>query len=552
MAEGSMASKGPSRQPDEPPHAHPSSRPPERGRTEGSDGASSWRTWVDGALKALVVLGLLVLGYAGHRIGWKIPRVPVWLGRVSPSGAESPWCEEHRVPEEICISCNPDLLPKGKLTGWCEAHGVAECVLDHPELAQVQGKPDVRTEDLARAERALKLRPRPANSRSCQHHLRRIQFVSKEAIDRVGIRVAPVERGPVQETIHAPGKVVYDPTRVVRLAPRAEGIVVALYAGWGDRIQAGQAVALLEVPEVGQAKAALLEAVTELRAANDLVAALSPLKAKGIVEALRLREAEARRAVAEANVRKALQKLVHLGVPLTLEEVMDKTPERLAEELPWRGLPPGVLPSTNPHGPNANWVALVCPQEGWIVSRSVAAGEVVEAGQLLMTVADHRRLWGVLRVREEEARHVREGQIALWESQAAGIRRTGRVTWISPEVDPNTRTVEVRLDLPNDDGMLKHESFGTGKIILRDEPNAIVVPSSAIHWEGCCFLAFVRDKHFSEPGSYKVFHTRMVRPGITADGKTEILAGLLPGEFVVVAGGEALKAELLSGKLGPG
>ena len=88
--------------------------------------------------------------------------------------------------------------------------------------------------------------------------------------------------------------------------------------------------------------------------------------------------------------------------------------------------------------------------------------------------------------------------------------------------------------------------------MLRDEPEAIVVPSSAVHWEGCCFVAFVQDKNYSKKGSYKVFHTRMVRPGVTRGDTTEIIAGLLPGEVIVTKGSGILRAELLKGNLGAG
>ncbi len=88
--------------------------------------------------------------------------------------------------------------------------------------------------------------------------------------------------------------------------------------------------------------------------------------------------------------------------------------------------------------------------------------------------------------------------------------------------------------------------------MLRHDRNAILVPSSAVHWEGCCFVVFVRDKNYLKKGSFKVFHTRSVRPGVVLGDKTEILAGLLPGEVVVTEGSAALRAELLKGNLGAG
>ena len=87
---------------------------------------------------------------------------------------------------------------------------------------------------------------------------------------------------------------------------------------------------------------------------------------------------------------------------------------------------------------------------------------------------------------------------------------------------------------------------------LREEEDAIVVPSTALHWEGCCHVVFVRDKDYMKEGSYKVFHTRSVRPGVVSGDTTEMIAGLLPGEVIVTKGSGVLRAELLKGNLGAG
>jgi membrane fusion protein, heavy metal efflux system len=107
--------------------------------------------------------------------------------------------------------------------------------------------------------------------------------------------------------------------------------------------------------------------------------------------------------------------------------------------------------------------------------------------------------------------------------------------------------------LSNPNGQLRNETFGTGRIILREEQEAIVVPNEAIHWEGCCHIVFVRDKgYFSSKDSPKVFHIRTVRLGAKTDKNTEIIAGVLPGEVVATKGSDMLRAELLKNNLGEG
>ncbi|MEZ6091782.1 MAG: efflux RND transporter permease subunit [Pirellulaceae bacterium] len=97
--------------------------------------------------------------------------------------------------------------------------------------------------------------------------------------------------------------------------------------------------------------------------------------------------------------------------------------------------------------------------------------------------------------------------------------------------------------LPNVDGKLRSETFGTGQIILREEPDAIVIPNGSSHWEGCCQVVFVRDKHyFDSPDSFKVFHVRSIRLGATNGEFTEVISGVLPGEVIAAAGSDVLRA----------
>ena len=91
---------------------------------------------------------------------------------------------------------------------------------------------------------------------------------------------------------------------------------------------------------------------------------------------------------------------------------------------------------------------------------------------------------------------------------------SGKLVWISTTADQQTRMVTVRAELPNPKGQLRNETFGAGRIVLREEQEAIVVPNEAIHWEGCCHVVFVRDKgYFDSKDSPKVFHVRTVRLG---------------------------------------
>ena len=509
----------------------------------------SWGAALRTRLSTLLVVGLLAgTAWWGHHHDWKLPKFSELV--AGPPEPEEPWCQEHGVPEAICIACNPKLMPKGKLYGWCAEHGVHECVWEHPELAQLPEVPRIDPADLARVQRALELRPRKKNNPSCKLHLRRIQFASAEAAEKLGIDIGLVERGEVLETVPAVGEVQYDPTRVARLASRAPGTVVAVVKNVGDRVRRGELLALVDSVQVGRAKAQLLEALARVRLHENTYRRLSNIQA--VVAGKRILEAETALAQAQAQLEQAIQALVNLGLVVDRKTVRRMQVEQLAEQLPLLGLPSHVTGLLEPGWTTSNLLPVLAPLDGVVVMRNVVAGEVVDPQRVLFTVADTRRMWLLLDVPAEEVRYVSVGQTVLFRPDGQEHEERGQVTWISTQLDRQTRTVQVRAELPNPDGHLRNETFGTGRIVLRHDRNAILVPSSAVHWEGCCFVVFVRDKNYLKKGSFKVFHTRSVRPGVVLGDKTEILAGLLPGEVVVTEGSAALRAELLKGNLGAG
>jgi len=530
--------------------ARAAANPAELESTVGAASArSSARGWVSRTVPTLLVIGALAaLGYLGHHFGWKVPKFSAIVGENEPPGVK--WCEEHGVPEAECVSCNAELMPKGQLYGWCREHGVHECLLHHPQLAQLAESPTVTQADLDRAARAIALRPRAANDPTCKMHLRRIQFATSEAADKAGIEIGLVDRGPVIEAVSATGEVIYDPTRVTRLAARAAGTIWRVDKKIGNRVKTGDVLALVDAAQVGQAKAELLQAMAQFRLHDQNLDRL--VRLEGVVAGKRVLEAKAARMESEAAVRKSVQTLQNLGLPVDLKSVYQQPTAELSESLQSLGLPRSVVESLDARTMTGNLIPVVAPRDGIVVDRNVVAGEVVDTSRTLFTVADTSQMWLVLNVPLEDAKYVNIGQKVMFRPDGADRADSGTLTWMSTEVDKATRTVEVRGEAPNLDGHLRNETFGTGQIVLREESDAIVVPSSAVHWEGCCHIAFVRDRDYLKPGSYKVFHTRSVRPGVANEDKTEVIAGLWPGEVVVTDGSGVLRAELLKGNLGAG
>jgi multidrug efflux pump subunit AcrA (membrane-fusion protein) len=491
-----------------------------------------------------------VTGYWGHHSDWKIPRFSELTSNDKIEVIE--WCDEHGVPEAECIACNAGLMPKGQLYGWCKEHGVHECVLHHPQTAQLKEIPVLLPSDLDQAARAIKLRSRTKNDPGCKMHLRRVQFPSIAAVDKVGIDIGLVDTGPIIESISATGEVVYDPTRLARLGCRTSGTVWQVKKNVGDEVHEGDMLALIDAAEVGKAKAELLDALAQADFHAETFDRLAPLARQQVIPRNRMLEVETALEQATIGFRRAEQALRNLGLSLNVEELKKLPDAERSGYIQFLGLSDALRSELPASMTSNNLIPLVASLDGIVIQREAVVGEVIDPSHTLFQIADTGNMWMILNVPMEEAKHIAVGQNMTFQADGDDYRHVGKVTWISTNVDSHTRTIKVRGELPNHDDRLRDESFGTGEILLRQEEDAILVPSTALHWEGCCHVAFVRDKDFFRNGSYKVFHTRSVRPGVVAKDHTEVIAGLLPGEVVVTEGSGVLRAELLKGNLGAG
>jgi len=507
--------------------------------------------WIWKTLPALAVMAVLAgLGYAGHHTGWKIPKFSEFNG--SAAVVLDDWCDEHGVPESQCVACNPDEYPKPQDHGWCKEHGVHQCPFDHPDVAQVKVTPQIALADLERARRALKLRPRIENNFACNNPGRRIQFASPEAVKKAGIDVEPVERSRIVEFISVTGEIRYDETRLARLSSKSAGTVWRVEKQIGDRVKRGEILALIDAAEVGRVKALLLTALAQENLQQQIQKRLRVLADKGIVPGRQLQEATTALSQARTQVLAAQQALINLGLPIAIDRLRGLSERQLTTQIQFLGLPNRLIKRFDPATTTSNLLPITAPLDGIVATRNVVAGEVVDSRKVLFELVDTKQMWLVLSVPLEEAKHVRTGQKIKFLADDASHEITGRLAWISTTADPKTRTVQVRANLPNTNNSLRSETFGLGRIVLREEKAAIVVPNSAVMWDGSCHVVFVRDKAYFKKDAPKLFHTRSVRPGAKTGTYTEILAGVLPGEVVATAGSDVLRAQLLKNNLGAG
>ena len=354
----------------------------------------------------------------------------------------------------------------------------------------------------------------------------------------------------MKETITANAELVFNPTCVARLSTRVSGSVAGVLKITGERVQAGDILAVIDAAEVGKAKSQLVQAAVQLQLKRSVAERLRPIALQGAIPQRNAIEAETSLQEALVAFSTARQSLANLGFnPPNESDKMDAV--SLDRELQSLGLD-GYARSTQSTISSGNLFPIRAPMDGVVTHSSAVVGEVVQPGTTLITIADPLQMWLMMNFNQDDAGLVRIGSKVVFESDSNGSSIDGKVTWISPTIDDRTRTVSVRANIVNDGEHMRNNTFGTAKVLLREEPKAIVVPKLAIQSTSDATFVFVRDKNFFKPDSPLFFYVRQVAIGTSDDSHVELLAGVLPGEVIATKGSASLLAQLLKSNLGAG
>ncbi|MBA2334373.1 MAG: efflux RND transporter periplasmic adaptor subunit, partial [Blastocatellia bacterium] len=212
------------------------------------------------------------------------------------------------------------------------------------------------------------------------------------------------------------------------------------------------------------------------------------------------------------------------------------------ERLLLLGLSPSRVAALRSPSQITSEIALTAPVSGTITSRSINQGEVVEANKELMKVTNLSTVWVIAQVYEKDLSRLRTGSGASITTDAYPERLfRGHVTYIDPNLNPQTRTVPVRVELENPGqalkiGMYVNAAFGS---LGNAESTAPVIPSSAVQSIDNRQLVFVAT---DKPN---VFILRYIRLGTETNGKYIVLEGLNVGDRIVNDGSFSLRAEWL-------
>ena len=440
------------------------------------------------------------------------------------------FCKGHGVPEAVCTKCRDDLEAAFRSEGdWCAGHGLPESHCETCNPGTLEKYKSSKAAPLKAAEQpdfaVLSTdtpRVRAIPELTCATDTSIIRLASAGVADRVGVLVEEVQKRELRKMLEAPATVAYDSRSHARLAPRAAGTIVEVRRDLGAEVQAGEVLLILDSAALGAAKSELLQAAARVGLWEKNSARERTLLAKGLSTEKDTLEAESQLVESRLALAMAEQRLANLG--LTKEQV-------------------GAVQE---QGESSSLLSIRAPFAGTVIGLEAVLGELATPETSVVSVADTSRMWGLLDVDQAAIRLVERGQSVLLSVEGwTGETLAGRVTWLSSDVDQRTRTVKVRAEFQNPEGILRAHSFGSARIVTRDDQQAVLVPKGAVQWEGCCNVAFERT-------SPTEFVPRKLRLGYDTGEHYEVLSGLSGGESVVTQGSFILKTELQKGSIGAG
>lgn len=365
-------------------------------------------------------------------------------------------------------------------------------------------------------------------------------FPSSEAVDKAGIEVAPLWTAPMTDALSASGELSFDPSSVARLASRSRGAVWKVFKKPGATVAAGEVLALIDSAEMGKAKADLEQAIVQLRLRQKAVSNLR--SAGGAVPERQIREAEASLREADVQLIASTQSLVNLGLPVKVADFDRLSLDEVVQRLRGLGVPANA--GFDEKLGTANLLPVRAPFAGVILSTDAVVGEVVDSGRVLFVVVDPKRLWLTMHVPQDQARRVALEQGVKFRPDGTAVEVVSKVGWIGTTADETTRTVPVRADVANEIGELRASTLGLGRIVVRETPNAIVVPREAVQVFHGTTIVFVRHPRFLNADGPKEFEVRVIRVGASDTINSEIISGLQPNEIVASKGASLLTTEL--------
>lgn len=324
--------------------------------------------------------------------------------------------------------------------------------------------------------------------------------MSAKAIKLAEIEVALVERRVVTNEVRMVGKVDYDETRLGYITAWVPGRIDRLFVDYtGVSVKKGDQMVYLYSPELLTAQEELIQAIKTV----------GELKHSEIV-----------------SINKTAQQLV----------------DAVREKLRLWGLTKKQIEEIERRGKTSEHITIYAPMSGVVIHKNGLEGMYVETGTKIYTIADLSQVWVKLDAYESDLAWIKHGQEVRFETEAyPGKTFRGKIAFIDPVINAKTRTVKVRINVPNPDGRLKPEMFvravvkvaplGFGTSDAAESEASLVIPASAPLITGRRAVVYV-----AVPGKEGTYEGREIVLGPRAGDYYLVRDGLNEGELVVVNG----------------
>ncbi len=328
----------------------------------------------------------------------------------------------------------------------------------------------------------------------------KVVMLDAEQARRIGVTYAVVEQSPLRREVRVVAQVGFDETKVRTVTLKFDGWVERLFVDFtGRTVRVGEPLLSTYSPML---LAAEQELVLAAKLVRDVAGADSSTRSGA--EGLRIG---------------ARQRLLNWDVPAAEVARVEET------------------------GAVQQAIVVRAPFAGAVIEKTVLVGQRVMAGDPLFRIADLSVVWLEGEVFERDLALVRIGErVDVELPSMPGRPRVGRIDFVQPTLNTDTRTVRVRIAIDNGDGALKPGMYATARIRGGAGPEVLHVPRAAVLSTGTRHLVFVRRAD-------GMLEPRAVVPGIGTDDRVEIREGLRRGDTVVASATFLVDAESNLGSL---
>jgi RND family efflux transporter MFP subunit len=334
--------------------------------------------------------------------------------------------------------------------------------------------------------------------------------LAPEIAARAGIETAAVTSASLDAMVSVPGTVQPNAYRQIKVTPLVAGRVTRMLVELGQPVARGAPIAEIYSPDVAEARARYLSMKADAEAGEARLTRTDRLAALGSASQQELEEVRAEHVRHQTETREAADRLRLFGIdPATVGD---------------------------PHAQGASVLVVRSPAAGVVTERAATAGSAADASTPLATISEMSPVWIIGDVYERDIAAVAVNTPATVTADAyAGTDWHGKVSYVSPEVRPETRTAQVRVEITNPDAKLKFGMFVHVAIAARGTPR-LVIPASAVQTIGPDTVVFV-------PAAGGRYRERRVTLGTRDGDRVAVLDGVSRGERVVTAGSFDLRAE---------